>query len=191
MNINTKVQVYLDAARTALQLGSEQRHSALEAIPVPVYLTDPNGTLTYCNRACHDMAGREPQPGKDRWCVTWRLRSTSDEPLPHDRCPMALAIKEKREIRNEVAIALRPDGARKAFMPFPTPLFGDDGELVGAFNILVDVSEEQSDVLAVQAERCRRLASAISDRYTTDILLSMAEGYERNAKALRSHAMAD
>jgi len=180
------IQAYLDTTRQALQLEAEQRHSALDAIPVPVYLTDPNGTLTYFNSACREMTGREPQPGKDRWCVTWKLRSLNDEPLPHDRCPMAVAIKEKREIRGEIAIAMRPDGGRKAFMPFPTPLFSSDGQLVGAINMLVDVSEEQSGALAEQAERCRRLAGAISDRYTTEILLCMAQGYERNARALRS-----
>lgn len=190
MTATIPMQAYLDTARQALQLESEQRHSVLDAIPVPVYLTDPNGTLTYCNPACREMAGRDPQPGKDRWCVTWKLRSLSDEPLPHDRCPMAIAIKERREVRGEVAIAMRPDGARKAFMPFPTPLFSNDGRLVGAINMLVDVSEEQSGALAEQAERCRRLASAISDRYTTEILLSMAQGYERNSRALRGSVAA-
>jgi hypothetical protein len=36
-----------------------------------------------------------------------------------------------------------------------------------------------------QAARCRRLAAAISDRETCDLLNRMAEGYERNAAALR------
>ena len=41
------------------------------------------------------------------------------------------------------------------------------------------------DELASQAARCRRLAAAISDRETCDLLNRMAEGYERNAAALR------
>ena len=91
---------------------------------------------------------------------------SSDEPLPHDRCPMAIAVREKREVRGEVAIAMRPDGSRKAFTPYPTPLFGDDGELIGAVNMLIDVSDEQAGALAEQAARCRRLATAICDRHT-------------------------
>lgn len=179
------VQAYLDTALEAAGLDGPRRQEILEAIPVPVYLTGPDGTVTNCNHACTELAGREPRPGRDRWCISWRLRSTADEPLPHDRCPMAVAIREKRAVRGEVAIALRPDGVRKAFMPYPTPILGDDGELVGALNMLVDVSKEQAGALAEQADRCRRLASAISDRYTTEILLSMAQGYERNATALR------
>lgn len=186
MNNNMTVQAYLDTAIAASRFDNSRLQECLDAIPVPVYLTDPDGTVTCFNQACAELAGREPRAGKDRWCISWRLRSTTDEPLPHNLCPMAVAIKEKREVRGEVAIAVRPDGGRRAFKPYPTPLFDEEGELVGALNILIDVSEEQAETLAEQADRCRRLSSAISDRYTTEILLAMAQGYERNAKALRS-----
>lgn len=156
----------------------------LDALPVPVYLTDAEGLVTYWNRACVDFAGREPELGKDRWCVTWQLHTIDDEPLPHDCCPMAIAVKECREVRNEVAIAMRPDGSRRAFVPYPTPLFDDQGELAGAVNMLVDVTDEQSIALSVQAKRCRRLATAISDRRTSELLRGMAKGYEANAAAL-------
>ena len=56
---------------------------------------------------------------------------------------MAVAIREQRAIRGKVAIAARPDGSRKAFTPYPTPLFDDDGQLTGAVNMLIDVSAAQ------------------------------------------------
>jgi PAS domain S-box-containing protein len=182
----TNPQAYLDSALEALELNGNHRLEVLDALPVPVYLTDPDGLVTYWNRACAEFAGREPELGKDRWCVTWRIHTPSDEPLPHDRCPMAMAVKERREIRGEVAIAMRPDGSRKAFTPYPTPLFGKDGELTGAVNLLIDVSAEQASALADQAARCHRLASAVCDRHTTELLRGMAKGYERNAAALRA-----
>lgn len=181
----TNPQTLLDQALQALELDWAKRRAVLDALPVPIYLTDPDGRVTYWNRACVELAGREPTLSEDRWCVTWRIHTTADEPLPHDRCPMAIAIKEQRPIRGEVAIAMRPDGSRKAFTPYPTPLFSDDGELIGAINMLIDVSAEQSGALGEQASRCRRLAEAISDRYTASILQAMARGYERNAAALR------
>jgi PAS domain S-box-containing protein len=187
MLATTNPQAYLDSALEALELNGSQRRKLLDALPVPVYLTDPDGMLTYWNRACAEFAGREPTLGKDRWCVTWRIHTPADEPLPHDRCPMAMAVKEQRAVRGEVAIAMRPDGSRKAFAPYPTPLFDRDGDLVGAVNMLIDISDEQSDILAEQARRCRRLADAISDRYTTDLLRGMADGYDRNAAALRGN----
>ena len=98
---------------------------------------------------------------------------------------MATAIREKRAVRGEIIIAMRPDGSRKAFLPYPTPLFDEFGDVIGAINLLIDVSAEQVGALAEQAARCRRLSCAISDRYTAQILRDMADGYERNARALR------
>ena len=180
------VDTYLDTAVEALELDHAARRAALDALPVPVYLTDLDGLVTYWNRACANFAGREPQLGKDRWCVTWQLHTTTDEPLPHDQCPMAVAIRERREVRGDVAIAMRPDGSRRAFRPYPTLLFDESGEVTGGINMLIDVSEEQAGALADQALRCRRLAGSVCDRETADILRRMAQGYEANAAALRA-----
>lgn len=173
---------YLDSALEALA-GDDWR-SALDRLPVPVYTTDCDGNVTYWNRACVDFAGREPSLGSDKWCVTWRLFTTADEPIAHERCPMAVALHEQRAIRGQVAIAMRPDGSRKAFTPYPTPLFDGDGRMTGAVNMLIDISAEQMPVLADQARRCRRLAYSVSDRAAGDVLRAMAEGYERNSAAL-------
>jgi PAS domain S-box-containing protein len=177
-------QDYLDFALQALKAANDAFEPLLDALPVPVYVIDAEGLVTYWNRACVDFAGREPKLGQDRWCVTWRIHTPSDEHLPHDRCPMAIAIREKREVRGEVAIAMRPDGSRKAFIPYPTPLFDDRDELIGAVNLLIDVSDKQATALKDQAERCHRLAAAICDRQTAEMLQGMARGYEYNAAAL-------
>lgn len=56
---------------------------------------------------------------------------------------MAVALKEGRPIRNAEAIAERPDGSRVPFIPYPTPLRDANGKIVGAINMLVDVSERK------------------------------------------------
>ena len=172
----------LDEALAAL--GRHDWRSAIDALPVPIYRTDVEGNVTYWNQACVDFAGRQPELGQDRWCVTWKIYRTTGEFLPHDQCPMAEAIHQRREIRGAVAIAMRPDGSRRAFTPYPTPLFDPDGDLCGAINMLVDVSDEQSQVLADQAERCRRLASWSTDNRTRDVLTDMALNLDATAKAL-------
>lgn len=158
--------------------------SVLDALPVPIYTTDAEGRVTYWNRACIAFAGRKPKLGEDRWCITWRLYTMDGDDLPYDECPMAEAIKQRRPIRNKVAIAMRPDGSRVAFKPYPTPIIDSDGNLTGAINMLIDISEEQVDALKDQAARCRRLAIATHDRQACDILRSMASGYEDTAAAL-------
>jgi PAS domain-containing protein len=172
----------LETALTAL--GSGDGRSVLDALSAPVYTTDAEGRVTYWNQACVDFAGREPQLGQDRWCVTWRLYTTDGVPLPPDNCPMAKAIKQRRCIRNEIVIAMRPDGSRAALRPYPTPLFDADGNLTGAINLLIDITDEQADALVEQAARCRRLAQATHDVQTSDILTTMASGYEEMAAAL-------
>lgn len=181
----TQPQLYLDTAVDALRDGDGWR-SVLDELPVPIYTTDVEGSVTYCNRACAEFAGREPQLGEDRWCVTWRLYSISGEPLPHDQCPMAEAIKTKKPVRGKVAIAERPDGSRRAFTPYPTPIFDEDGTLSGAVNLLVDVTEEQAGALAEQAARCRRLSRATNDVRASQILHGMAQDYSATVAALRS-----
>src|SRR5215203_13971 len=99
---------YLDTAVGALSEGVECS-AVLDQLPVPIYTTDTEGRVTYWNRACVDFAGREARLGQDRWCVTWQLYTTTGEPLAHDKCPMAQAIRQRRPIRDAVAIAERPD----------------------------------------------------------------------------------
>ena len=182
----SKPEEYLDTAIAALR--GDGGRAALDDLPVPVYTTDAQGGVTYWNKACVDFAGREPQLGEDRWCVTWRIFTTDGEPLPHDQCPMATAIKSRTASRGAVAIAMRPDGSRRAFTPYPTPLFDAAGEMTGAVNMLIDVSDQQGDALDAQASRCRRLARATLDRDASRILGSMARGYESTAASLREPA---
>ncbi|WP_309660630.1 PAS domain-containing protein [Sphingomonas sp.] len=178
-----KAEQYLETAIDALASGKGY-HAQLDQLPVPIYTVDANGAVTYWNRACAEFAGREPQLGQDRWCVTWKIYTTGGERLPHNQCPMAQAIREKREVRGAVAIAMRPDGSRRAFTPYPTPLFDDAGNLTGTINMLVDVSAEQADVLADQARRCRRLADATYDRQICGVLSAMADAFAKTAADL-------
>jgi PAS domain S-box-containing protein len=158
--------------------------ATLDRLDAPAYLTDRDGNVTYWNRACVEFAGREPEFGQDRWCVTWKLYTMAGEPLAHDACPMAVAIRQQRIVRNAVAIAERPDGTRRAFTPYPTPLFDESGAMKGAVNLLIDVTAQQSGELATQAERCRRLARSVTDGEASRVLDDMAIGYERTAASL-------
>ncbi|MGE5563657.1 MAG: PAS domain-containing protein [Bacillota bacterium] len=173
----------LDEALRALSSDPDWR-TALDALPVPIYTTDAQGAVTYWNLACIELAGRVPQLGEDRWCVTWRIYSTDGEFMPHDECPMAEAIRTREQVRGKIAIALRPDGSRVAFRPYPTPLFDSEGQFTGAINMLVDVSDEQAEALTAQAEKCRRLADATFNREVVEVLDKMADGYARTAEQL-------
>jgi hypothetical protein len=99
---------------------------------------------------------------------------------------MADTIKTRTAVRGKVAIAMRPDGSRRAFTPYPTPLFDADDQLKGAVNMLIDVSEQQAGALADQAARCKRLARSTTDQRAAEVLADMAQGYAATVAALRS-----
>nr|WP_206113508.1 PAS domain S-box protein [Rhizobium laguerreae] len=115
----------------------------LEALPAAVYTTDAQGKITYFNRAAAELAGRDPIIGQDEWCVTYRLFTVDGQPLPHHECPMAIALKENRPVRGVEAMAQRPDGSMFPFLPFPTPIRNSGGDLVGAVNMLVDITDRK------------------------------------------------
>ncbi|MDB5444212.1 MAG: hypothetical protein JWP73_2588 [Phenylobacterium sp.] len=115
----------------------------LNALPAAIYTTDAEGRITFYNEAAVAFAGRRPALG-EMWCVTWRLFHLDGAPMPHDECPMAIALKEGRVVRGAEAIAERPDGSRVVFTPYPTPLHDEHGALVGAVNMLVDITERKT-----------------------------------------------
>ncbi|MDQ7248005.1 PAS domain S-box protein [Dongia sedimenti] len=138
-------------AEAKLRHNEQQLKDLLAAIPAAIYTTDAEGRVTYYNEKAVELAGRVPVIGSDEWCVTWKLFWPDGTPLPHDQCPMAVALKEGRAIRDAEAVAERPDGTRVPFIPYPTPLRDENGRVIGAINMLVDISERK------QAETQQRI----------------------------------
>jgi PAS domain-containing protein len=113
------------------------REELFRSLPSPLYTTDADGWLTYYNEAAAEFWGHRPVLGQARWCGSLRLYEPDGAPMPHDRCPMALALRERRAIRGVQGILVRPDGTRVPFVPYPTPLFDRSGSLVGGSSIVL------------------------------------------------------
>ncbi len=127
----------------AVRATEAQLRSMIDALPVAVYATDAEGFLTHYNRATVELAGREPKLGVDRWCATWKLFRSDGTPLPHEECPMAVALKEGRISHGEQIIVERPDGERIWVTPYPTPLRDESGNIIGGITMLVDITDAQ------------------------------------------------
>jgi PAS domain S-box-containing protein len=115
----------------------------LQALPVAVYTTDASGVITAYNDAAAELWGVRPEIGVDKWCGSFKLRWPDGAPMDHHECPMAVALRENREVRGGQAIAERPDGSRVPFLAFPTPLRDEKGALIGAVNTLVDITDQE------------------------------------------------
>jgi PAS domain S-box-containing protein len=124
---------------------SEKRfREMIDALPAAVYTVDPEGRLTHFNPAAVELAGRIPDLGTDRWCVSGRLYHTDGRPMNLEECPMALAVKEQRPVRDMEVIIERPDGTRCWVVPHPTTLWDADGRLTGGIDMLVDITERKN-----------------------------------------------
>ncbi len=135
---------------------SEQRYrQLLDALPAAVYTCDGNGRVTMCNRAAVELWGREPELGQDMWCGSWRIYRPDGTPLPLDQCPMAVAIREGRPVYGVEIVIERPDGTRRNILPYPVPMLDDSGKVVGANNMLFDITERK------QFEQARARMAAI------------------------------
>ena len=119
-------------------------------LPAAIYTTDAAGRITFYNEAAAKLWGRHPVIGQDEWCGSWRIYAPDGTPVPLDQCPMAVALKENRPVRGIEAVVERPDGIRIPFMPYPTPIRDEAGRLVGAVNMLVDISERKRAETALE-----------------------------------------
>jgi PAS domain-containing protein len=111
--------VALDTLRSQATLLERERRfrELLDALPAVVYTTD----AAY-KQAAADLWGHRPALGSSEWCGSWKLFWPDGTPLPHDECPMAVALREDRAVRGMEAAAERPDGSRVPFIPSPTPI---------------------------------------------------------------------
>ncbi|MFP5350138.1 MAG: ATP-binding protein [Gammaproteobacteria bacterium] len=146
-----------DVPTEALRYKSEiQFRRLLEKLPVGAYTCDPDGLITYYNQQAVKLWGRAPalNDAVDRFCGSFKLYAADGAPIDHDRCWMALALRDDREYKGQEIIIERPDGTRLTVLAHANPIHDDNGKLIGAVNVLVDITDRKRvEVAREQAER--------------------------------------
>jgi PAS domain-containing protein len=122
--------------------GLQPLRQLAEVLPLATYVCDPDGRITYFNRAAVELWGRVPRVDDpaDRFCGSVRLYQEDGRQVRHDECGMAIALRSGRPILGEEVVVERPDGTRRTGLAHVTPLLREDGRLLGAINIFVDIT---------------------------------------------------
>jgi PAS domain S-box-containing protein len=150
-NLIGAINIFQDISETkktelALRESDTRYRSLIQNLSAAIYTTDKDGYITMYNEAACELWGRRPEIGKDMWCGSWKIFEPDGiTQVPLNECPMAITLKNKtRTVVNTPFIVERPDGVRRYFIPYPEPIFDLNGNMTGAFNMLMDVTERQS-----------------------------------------------
>jgi PAS domain S-box-containing protein len=131
------------------RLGAQEKYfrQLLGSLPAAIHTTDAAGRITYCNKAATDLWGTRPELGKDKCSDLGRLYYPDGTLVPPDQCPTKACLGARQAMKGCEALFERPDGTRIPIIPYPAPLTDDDGNVVGAVSMKIDISEQ------VQARR--------------------------------------
>jgi len=145
----------------------ERRYRELvDALPAAIYTTDAEGRILLFNEAARVLWGRSPVIGKDKFCGSQRIFTPQGTEIPLDACPMADVVKGSPALADVEVVVERPDGSVRHVLANPTPVHDESGRIVGAVNMLVDITRRKEaeaelaatkDELATQVESLTKL----------------------------------
>lgn len=125
----------------------------LQNLLVAVYTTDKDGKITFYNQTAADLWGREPEIGEDSLRGSFKIFRVDGSLMPFGACPMAICLKERRPVSGVEILVGRPDGSLRHVASHPQPIFNYEGEMIGASNMLLDITDSKHLELAGSLEK--------------------------------------
>lgn len=98
--------------------------------------------------------GRTPQLNTELWSGALRLGKTDGTWLKHEESNLAVALRENRSFCGEAVIE-RPDGEKRFVLEYPEPMHDLDGTMIGAINVMVDITERSLAEAALEESEAR------------------------------------
>jgi PAS domain S-box-containing protein len=131
--------------KDALRRSEAKFRRLLENLPAAAYTCDAEGLITYYNPHAVQLWGRAPKLNdpEERFCGSFNLFSTEGVPIAHNQCLMAMALREEKEYNGHEIVIERPDGSHLTALAHINPIHDDFGNLVGAVNVLIDISDRK------------------------------------------------
>jgi len=131
-------------------------------LPVAVYICDMEGRITFFNPCAAELWGRQPKLNheEDKYCGSFRLMYANGAPLAVSACPMAIALRTGKTIRNADLNVQQPNGARIGVRVQIDPLYDDAGHRCGAIGVIQEVTDLKSVGNRVVIYACGKSAGA-------------------------------
>ncbi len=129
-------------AQAVLDKSSNHFRNLVKELPAAVYSCDAKGYITFYNDVAEKLWGRKPVIGKDLWYDSIKMFNPDGSFFPKDQYLMAIALKEGRAIIGAEVIIEREDGTRSHVLLNPHPELGLNGEITGAINMLIDITDQ-------------------------------------------------
>jgi len=147
-----------EPAHAAFGESQLQFRQLLDKLPAGAYTCDPAGLITYFNPHAVRIWGRLPALNDpiDRFCGSFKLYAADGAPIAHDQCWMALALRDGKEYNGEEILIERPDGSRVSALAHANPIRDASGGLLGAVNVLVDITERKRAEAALHTDSRRK-----------------------------------
>ncbi len=173
---------------------SEERYRALfEMGPVAIYSCHVTGVIQDFNRRAAELWGREPALGdnNERFCGAFKLFRPDGSHVPHEQCPMAEVLSGKIPEARDVEVHInRPDGTRIAALVNIRPVKNQRGEITGAINSFIDITERKAaqETLRASESRFRILFEFIDEGFCTLEKLETPAGEPSDFRYLSANA---
>jgi signal transduction histidine kinase len=146
------------ATQLEISSGESEFFHLLDKLPAAAYTCDVDGLISHYNQSAMRLWGRAPKLNDpaDRFCGSFKLHSSDGQPISHDNCWMALALRGDREYTGCEIVVERPDGERRHVLAYASPIHDRGSKVTGAVNVLFDITERKSAEEALkEADRSR------------------------------------
>ncbi|MGV3762223.1 PAS domain S-box protein [Parapedobacter sp.] len=149
--------------------------------PVASYICDYDGYIVAFNHAAELLWGRRPVVGEEKWSGAGSIYYPDGQPMPPEATPMATAIREQVDTCGQELIIVRPDGVRRVTLAFPKLIRTGAGQIIGAHNTLVDITEfkQYEEKQTLLSAIVQSSDDAIISKNLDGIIMSWNHGAER------------
>ncbi|MFN3658231.1 MAG: PAS domain S-box protein [Pseudolabrys sp.] len=127
----------------------------LDLLPIATFICDAKGTILQYNRRAVETWGRAPVPGQthEQFSENTRFHELDGTPMP--RSLLAEVLATGKPVRDAERMVMRADGSPSIVSVNIDPLRNAKGDVIGAVNCFIDITERKRTEAALADSRLR------------------------------------